>query len=507
MPPASGLLERLWVLAATHLWQTTLVLCVIFAVARLMRDAPARFLNALYWLGLAKLLLPLPLLGPLVERPVGLALRALAPDGLGADAAWVESTAVLLDPGRIAIATERAASGGTVPMILTSLWLAGALGLCFVWLRSGRNLLEEGRDRDCGASGEAIARLRSALAFAGIPRDAVVLSERPTVPYVTGLVRPRIVLPVRLVEELGGRELRSILLHEDAHRRRFDPARALVARVATLAFFFYPLLWTLLRRIRETGEMACDEAALIRGAGPETFAGAISRTLELELDAAPSSAVFDRRSPSLIRRRLKRLQEPWRCVMKSGHRAALAVAVMCVLLTSTLSLSALADGASTDAKAPPPPPKPPTVAKPVQHRQPVDELFISKMVPPEYPEVAREANLEAVVLLELTLADDLSVATAEVKAVVVGHAPLGAVRFTEEAKFEEEEGMDVYHDDFTEPAIEAALQWEIEVRPEGAEPPSETIVVPVQFRLDGDKDEKEEETEGTGTGNRAPQKG
>ena len=59
-------LRWFWIAVADHLWQTTLVLLVLLLLARVLRHGPARMLQALWWLGIVKLFLPLPWLGPIV---------------------------------------------------------------------------------------------------------------------------------------------------------------------------------------------------------------------------------------------------------------------------------------------------------------------------------------------------------------------------------------------------------------------------------------------------------
>ena len=53
--------EALWLGLAAHLWQTTIVLALLALVARLLRNAPARMLSTLWWIGVLKLFLPLHL--------------------------------------------------------------------------------------------------------------------------------------------------------------------------------------------------------------------------------------------------------------------------------------------------------------------------------------------------------------------------------------------------------------------------------------------------------------
>jgi beta-lactamase regulating signal transducer with metallopeptidase domain len=495
----SEFLGKLWVVLGTHLWQTSLVLVVLFAVARVMRRAPAGFLNSLLWIGLAKLFIPLPLLKDLVGGAVDATIRTASSAGIAVKTAvpLLEGTAAVLDPVRAVLGTDRLLTDG-LPVTLTALWAAGAVIMVTVWLLNARPRKRPETVPMSEAPSELHRRLAAALRDANVPESAVLVTGSRIVPYVAGLLRPRIIIPLKLLERIDDTALKGILLHEDAHGRRREPLRLLLSRVAAVTFFFYPLLWPLLRRIRETGEMACDDAALAGGIHPGAYARALASVLDMELTAAPSGAALDRRSPSLMRRRLTRLNEPGRYTMQVRHRAVLSLAVVCVLLSSVLSLSSSAGDVTTDAKAPPPAEKPtplpmeepPPPEKPAKPAPVPAEYFISKMVPPKYPDLARQEGLEAIVFVEITVGDDMAVNSAELKTVIVGRPPLEVVKIDEDGKVVEpveEEGMDAYHEVFTQAALEAALQWEIEVRPEGTQTDSTTLVVPIQFRLNGDK--------------------
>jgi hypothetical protein len=344
-------------------------------------------------------------------------------------------------------------------------------------------------------------RIVSALSGTGIPEEAVFVSGLRVVPHVTGALRPRIVIPEALVKRAKADELRCILLHEDAHRRRREPLRLLVSRLAAVAFFFHPLVWPLQKWLRETSEMVCDERAMAAGAEPRAYARALAAVLDIELEAAPSSAALDRSCPSTLRRRLERLNEPGRYRMRPRHRALLSLAVVSVLLTSALALTSAAGDPTTESAAPLPPAKEAAPAPPEAPARPPqpEEFFIRKMVPPEYPEAAKAQGLEAIVFLELTLAEDLTVAQATTKTIIVGRPPLEIVKIGRDGQVVEpleEEGMKEHHQAFIDAAVEAALQWEIEVRPKNAGIADPAVAVPIQFRLEtGDGDKPAESSE------------
>lgn len=430
---------------AAHLWQTTLVLAVLFLMGRVFRRAPASFLNALWWAGLAKLFLPMPLLGALAGRVLRPAMATVSSLGIEVRAvtSWLETTASVLDPGGVVMSSGEGAAS-PVAVAITLVWLAGAVAFIVLWSRTPTRLTAcRAGSPGGGDSTDIGGRLADAVSGTRVPMAAVRVVEGSVVPCVVGLARPRILLPEQMIRELSTVELRSILLHEDAHRRRMEPLRVVVGRAAVLLFFYYPLLWPLLRRLRDTGEMTCDDAVLNGGVAPDTYAGALSRALELGLEPAPSCAALDRRSPSLIRRRLKRLKEPWRCPVMTKHRVMLAAAVALVVLVSVLPLSSFA----VDE----------------QKEEEESRIVVARMVPPKYPEDGLKDGVEGTVYLEIELGESLEVIDVRVK-----------------------EGIPDYPS-FDEAAADAAKLWVFTVAPEGAEPPASTVMVPIQFRLDPNK--------------------
>ena len=89
-----------------------------------------------------------------------------------------------------------------------------------------------------------------------------VLRHAELGPFVTGLVRPRIVLPGKLLDETDDDALGWVLRHELAHVRRRDPmASALVQVTCIVAWPILPV-WIAARRIRALMEVACDESAV-----------------------------------------------------------------------------------------------------------------------------------------------------------------------------------------------------------------------------------------------------
>ncbi len=90
------------------------------------------------------------------------------------------------------------------------------------------------------------------------------------VPMTCGTFRPVVVIP----SDFKGTpaEVRRILLHELAHIARFDVAWQLIGRIACAFYWFHPLAWWSLRRMREEQEHACDDWVLQAGERASDYA-------------------------------------------------------------------------------------------------------------------------------------------------------------------------------------------------------------------------------------------
>jgi beta-lactamase regulating signal transducer with metallopeptidase domain/Flp pilus assembly protein TadD len=104
-------------------------------------------------------------------------------------------------------------------------------------------------------------------------RSKVALAQSPvvTVPIVTGILRPVLLLPATSRSWSADR-LRIVFLHELAHVRRGDAAALLLGRIATALFWFHPLVWSLARAARRESERACDDLVLASGVRASEYA-------------------------------------------------------------------------------------------------------------------------------------------------------------------------------------------------------------------------------------------
>lgn len=106
-------------------------------------------------------------------------------------------------------------------------------------------------------------------------------SEKLRVPTALGLLRPAIVIPRWVLEELSAGELNQVVLHELAHLRRWDDWTNLAQQIVKAVFFFHPAVWWIERKIALEREMACDDAVLAEIESPRAYAECLAHLAEM----------------------------------------------------------------------------------------------------------------------------------------------------------------------------------------------------------------------------------
>jgi len=91
---------------------------------------------------------------------------------------------------------------------------------------------------------------------------ALIISPHIASPCLAGAVRPRILLPSRLLEDTTECEMRHIFLHECIHHKQGDIWYTWLWTLTLALHWFNPLLWWAGRRLSQDCEAACDERVL-----------------------------------------------------------------------------------------------------------------------------------------------------------------------------------------------------------------------------------------------------
>ncbi len=126
-------------------------------------------------------------------------------------------------------------------------------------------------------------QLQQTLQRSQTRRVAVCISDRVQVPTAIGLVKPAVIIPRWVMQELSPDELNQILLHELAHLRRWDDWTNLVQKIVKSLFFFHPAVWWIENKVSLEREMACDDAVLAETASPRAYAECLAHLAEKTL--------------------------------------------------------------------------------------------------------------------------------------------------------------------------------------------------------------------------------
>lgn len=101
-------------------------------------------------------------------------------------------------------------------------------------------------------------RLRRKVSTAVCCKDNVFRSEKISVPFVLGLFKPKIYLPVSITDQ----ELVYVLAHEQAHIGRKDHWWKPLGFLLMTIYWFNPLMWISYALLCRDIEFACDEKVI-----------------------------------------------------------------------------------------------------------------------------------------------------------------------------------------------------------------------------------------------------
>jgi len=331
-----------WTVAAS--WQLALLVCLIAALAYLLRDSSPRLRYGLWLLVLLKALLP-----PTLAAFWGIGTWGVAPV---VDAGWAtgrtESSFVAgadrASPASgsdssvdVVAETGAAAAGFTAHGPLLAVWAAGCGLLWGVvgWRYRRLGLMARSMRRiDEGPARVELERLAGSFSVRTLPE--LYATEQATSPMLVGVIRPMIVLPESILARLGPDELRMILAHELVHWRRYDTWVGWLQVFVQGVFWFHPLVWLANARIRHERECACDETVLRearcdRDGYGETIIRVLTAARGQSLVTGNMAGIFER--GSLLQTRLEEIMsfDPTKRRFGWLARAAL-VAVALVLL-------------------------------------------------------------------------------------------------------------------------------------------------------------------------------
>jgi len=142
-----------------------------------------------------------------------------------------------------------------------------------------------------------------------IPRRVkLLISQYIQVPVMIGFLKPVILLPIAMFNNLTAEQLEAILLHELAHIKRNDYLLNIFQSIVETILFFNPFVWWISKNIRLEREHCCDDLVLKNQVQPLHYAKALVALEEYRL-TVNSLAMAAADNKQHLFHRIKRIME------------------------------------------------------------------------------------------------------------------------------------------------------------------------------------------------------
>ncbi|HEY1633089.1 MAG TPA: M56 family metallopeptidase [Rhizomicrobium sp.] len=196
-------------------------------------------------------------------------------------------------------------------------------------------------------------------------------------PVTWGVFRPVVLLPNKALYWPGER-LHAALLHELAHVHRRDSLTQMLSFIACALYWPNPFVWLGARALRREAEMAADDAVLVSGMAPSTYAGELLHIAAEFRARGLSPMPLFMAAPSSLASRLQSVLTPTR--HRSGVTSMDVLKMTAVALLATSALVAARPSLAQDEPPVPPAPAAEMAAPPAEMPTPP--------APPALPAVA-----------------------------------------------------------------------------------------------------------------------
>ncbi|MGO8700110.1 MAG: M56 family metallopeptidase [Limisphaerales bacterium] len=320
--------------AGLVLQKWTALLALGWVTHWLLRNSHSRW-RLIIWRGTLCLGLALPLLQfiPFPKLRIPIAGATVKPTYRASSipaVASVESKALSTEPepqtSVVASSSSEPAKSDLSPpkpvhweRIILCLWASGCVWESGRLFRLHRQLFRL-RKETCQPSPNLHRLAKEIQARLGVRRGVQVqTSDAISSPFVCGLLKPAILLPRLLAEQLSSEEISALLSHELAHLRQHDLFWCLAWRWMKAVCWFHPLVW----KIPAAHNLACEEEAdrIASGQlGNQDFYARLLARLALRVLALPAmEAELTLNGSSQIARRLHHLRQKgigawnWKC--------------------------------------------------------------------------------------------------------------------------------------------------------------------------------------------------
>ena len=147
--------------------------------------------------------------------------------------------------------------------ILFVIWIAGILAMMILVIKSSLRLRTLAKSALPLQNPEVHRLYCCCLSEIGITKNIPIYSTAfLKSPIMTGVLKPRIYLPIHLISDYHESEMRYMLLHELQHYKHKDTLASFWMNLAGIIYWFNPFVWYALKEMRNDREVACDTSVL-----------------------------------------------------------------------------------------------------------------------------------------------------------------------------------------------------------------------------------------------------
>jgi bla regulator protein blaR1 len=181
---------------------------------------------------------------------------------------------LLIHPAMISLSwTDRITAHAST---IFSIWL---LGVCLLSIRTAWGYREIYKIKQSALPlidsrlQEVFNKIYHRAGYTGV----IQIASHPEIanPSTVGYLKPMILLPVSIVNQLSLEETYAVLAHEMAHILRKDYLQNWLLTSLEVLFFYHPSIWWFTATLRSLREQSCDELAVQLGAAPMALSTAL----------------------------------------------------------------------------------------------------------------------------------------------------------------------------------------------------------------------------------------
>ncbi len=152
-------------------------------------------------------------------------------------------------------------------------------------------------------------------------------------PLTFGFLKPVILLPVALVNNLSMAETESLIIHELSHIKSNDYFFNWLLIISETVFFFNPFILIIINRIRLEREKNCDASVLQFNYSAISYAETLLKAARFKTTAAPFFLAAAFKNAQLIKRVRFFTEENNLRFYKKNYRAVAFLPVVCLFFT------------------------------------------------------------------------------------------------------------------------------------------------------------------------------